>query len=182
MSNLQSEDSQLLPPEAEPSPLRGLLLGPLAMTSGILTPDDGDRVPAGPTDVIGYAFPAEGRRVVRVEVSVDGGGAWTQADVDDAPSPWAWQLWHITVDLPAGPAEITARAWDDSGATQPEFPASLWNPGGYADNSWPRVRVDAGWSAARPGEAPAGLGHSRDHGAGRRQWPGRSRTRWQGQG
>jgi sulfite oxidase len=48
------------------------------------------------------------------------------------------------VNLPLGPAEITARAWDDTGATQPEFPASLWNPAGYGNNSSPRIRVDVG--------------------------------------
>jgi sulfite oxidase len=143
-SYFQAEDYRLLPPDAEPAPHRGISLGPLVMTSGILTPADGDRVPVGATEVIGYAFAAEGRRVARVDVSLDGGTAWTQAVVDDPPSPWAWQLWHTTVDLPRGSTELTARAWDDSGATQPEFPASLWNPAGYANNSWPRVRVDVG--------------------------------------
>jgi sulfite oxidase len=142
-SYFQAEDYRLLPPDAEPGPGRGISLGPLTMTSGILCPDD-DPVPAGPTDVIGYAFAAEGRTIARVDVSLDGGRTWTQADVDDPPSPWAWQLWHTTLDLPAGPAEITARAWDDTGATQPEFPASLWNPAGYDNNSWARVRVDVG--------------------------------------
>jgi sulfite oxidase len=84
----------------------------------------------------------QGRTVARVDVSLDGGGTWTQAAVDDRPSPWAWQLWHTTLALPPGPAEITARVWDDTGATQPEFPASLWNPAGYDNNSWPRIRVD----------------------------------------
>jgi sulfite oxidase len=142
-SYFQAEDYRLLPPDAEPGPGRGISLGPLTMTSAILSPDHGDRLPAGPTDVIGYAFAAEGRRIARVDVSLDGGQTWTQAVVDDPPSPWAWQLWHIVLDLPAGPVEITARAWDDSGATQPEFPASLWNPAGYDNNSWPRIRVDA---------------------------------------
>jgi sulfite oxidase len=140
-SYFQAEDYRLLPPDAQPGPGRGISLGPLTMTSGILCPD-GDRLPAGPTDVLGYAFAAEGRTIVRVDVSLDGGRTWTQAVVDDPPSPWAWQLWHTTLDLPAGPAEITARAWDDTGATQPEFPASLWNPAGYDNNSWARVRVD----------------------------------------
>jgi sulfite oxidase len=142
-SYFQAEDYRLLPPDAEPGPGRGISLGPLTMTSGILCPDD-RRVPAGPTDVIGYAFAAEGRTIVRVDVSLDGGGTWTQATVDDPPSPWAWQLWHTTLDLPTGSAEITARAWDDTGATQPEFPASLWNPAGYDNNSWARVRVVVG--------------------------------------
>jgi sulfite oxidase len=143
-SYFQAEDYRLLPPDAEPAPGRGISLGPLTMTSGILCPDDGGRVPPGPTEVIGYAFAAEGRTVARVDVSLDGGGTWTQAVVDAPPSPWAWQLWHTTLDLPPGPAEITARAWDDTGTTQPEFPASLWNPGGYDNNSWPRIRVDVG--------------------------------------
>jgi sulfite oxidase len=64
--------------------------------------------------------------------------------VDDAPGSWAWQQWRTTVDLPEGSAEITARAWDDAGGTQPEFPASLWNPAGYDNTSWPRVRVVVG--------------------------------------
>jgi sulfite oxidase len=144
-SYFQAEDYRLLPPDAEPGPGRGISLGPLTMTSGILCPGDDDaRLPAGPTEVIGYAFAAEGRTIVRVDVSLDGGRTWTQAAVDDPPSPWAWQLWHTTLDLPAGPAEITARAWDDTGATQPEFPASLWNPAGYDNNSWARIRVDVG--------------------------------------
>jgi sulfite oxidase len=139
----QAEDYRLLPPGAEPASGRGISLGPLTMTCGILVPDNGDRLDAGPTDVIGYAIASEGRSIARVDVSLDAGETWTQADVDDPPSPWAWQLWHTTLDVPAGSAEITARAWDDSGATQPEFPASLWNPAGYDNSSWARVQVDA---------------------------------------
>jgi sulfite oxidase len=141
-SYFQAEDYRLLPPDAEPAPGLGISLGPLTMTSGILFPDDGDRLAAEPTDVIGYAIAPEGRSIARVDVSLDGGQTWTQADVDDPPSRWAWQLWHTKLDLPPGSAEITARAWDDTGATQPEFPASLWNPGGYDNRSWPRIRVD----------------------------------------
>jgi sulfite oxidase len=46
------------------------------------------------------------------------------------------------LDLPAGAATVTARAWDTAAGCQPECAASLWNPGGYANNSWPRVRLD----------------------------------------
>jgi sulfite oxidase len=137
-------EGPVLSPQAEPGPHLGISLGPLAMTSGILSPADGDRVAAGPTDVIGYAFAAQGRRVARVDVSLDGGRSWTRVVVDDAPSPWAWQLWHTTMDLPPGPTEITGRAWDDTGATQPELPARLSTLAGYADNSWPRVRIEVG--------------------------------------
>jgi sulfite oxidase len=138
----QAEDYRLLPPDATPAPGRGISLGPLILTAAILSPDDGARLAAGPTEVTGYALPGERRTVARVDVSLDGGRTWTQAAVDDPPSPWAWQLWHTTLDLPAGPAEITARAWDDTGATQPDSPAGVWNPSGYDNTSWPRIRVD----------------------------------------
>jgi sulfite oxidase len=141
-SYFQAEDYRLLPPDAEPGPGKGISLGSLTMTSAILSPEDGGSLPAGPTAVTGYALAAEGRSIARVDVSLDAGQSWTQAAVDDPPSPWAWQLWHTTLDLPAGPAEITARAWEDTGATQPEFPASVWNPAGYNNTSWPRIRVD----------------------------------------
>jgi sulfite oxidase len=137
----QAEDYRLLPPDGTPAPGRGISLGPVTMTSAILSPEDGARLPAGPTSVTGYALAGEGRSIARVDISLDGGQTWTQAAVDDPPSPWAWQHWRATLDLPAGPAEITARAWDDAGATQPEFPASVWNPAGYDNTSWPRVRV-----------------------------------------
>jgi sulfite oxidase len=139
----QAEDYRLLPPDAEPAAGRGIALGPLTLTSAILSPGDGADVPAGPTDVSGYALAGEGRSIARVDVSTDGGVTWIQATLEDPPGPWAWQLWHTTVDLPSGPAGISARAWDDTGATQPEFPASLWNPAGYNNNSWPRIRVGA---------------------------------------
>ena len=51
-------------------------------------------------------------------------------------------MWRAEVDLPAGQVEIVARAWDTSAASQPESPASLWNPQGYCNNSWPRIVVN----------------------------------------
>jgi sulfite oxidase len=139
----QAEDYRLLPPDATPELGRGIALGPLTLTSAILAPGPGTRLPAGPAAVTGYALAGEHRTVARVDVSLDGGQTWTQATVDDPPSPWAWQHWHTILDLPAGPAGITARAWDDTGATQPERPASLWNPGGYNNTAWHRIRIDA---------------------------------------
>ena len=139
----QAADYRLLPPDADPTrPGQGFALGPVGLTSAILSPDDGASMAAGPTDVAGYAFTGDGRAVVRVDVSPDGGQTWIQASIDDAAGRWAWQQWHATLDLPSGCREITARAWDDAGESQPESPATVWNPMGYGNNSWPRVRVD----------------------------------------
>ena len=48
-----------------------------------------------------------------------------------------------TVDLAGpGPHTLVARAWDTTGACQPESARTLWNPKGYVNNSWARVRVN----------------------------------------
>jgi sulfite oxidase len=76
-----------------------------------------------------------------VDVSGDGGATWQQARLGDGLGPWAWTLWSADLDLSLGEVEIVARAWDTTAALQPERPESVWNPKGYVNNSWPRVRV-----------------------------------------
>jgi sulfite oxidase len=130
---------RLLPPDSSD----GLQLGPAAVNADILAPEPGAVVPAGPVPVTGYAFGGEGRGIARVDVSADHGRTWCQADLGTAIGPWAWRHWRAVLDLPPGPATIVARAWDTAAACQPENAAPLWNPGGYANNAWPRVRVAA---------------------------------------
>ena len=48
------------------------------------------------------------------------------------------------IDLPPGPAEITARAWDTAAESQPSSAAERWNPKGYVNNSGPA----SGWTSA----------------------------------
>jgi sulfite oxidase len=139
----QATAYRLLPPEGEPGPGLGISLGPIALNCDILEPDDGARLPTGPTDVSGYALAGDGRQVVRVDVSLDQGRTWVQADLDEVIGDWAWRLWRTRLSLPEGPVRITTRAWDDSGATQPESAAEVWNPKGYANNSWGHVTVHA---------------------------------------
>lgn len=140
----QSTAYRLLPPGIDPysaPPGDGLALGPLAVNSAILTPDDGAVVPAGATTVTGYALSGEDRGIARVDVSLDGGDNWYQADLDEPLSPWTWTPWRITLDLPLGDVEVTARAWDTSAAVQPEHEAPLWNPKGYFNNAWARIHL-----------------------------------------
>ncbi|MCO5984758.1 sulfite oxidase [Actinoallomurus spadix] len=150
---------RILPPDADPTrtgPGAGISLGPVAVTCAILAPDGGTPLPPGPTEITGYAYAGEDRTVARLDVSLDGGRTWTQAELDPPPSPWTWQEWRITVDLPGGDTVVTARAWDSTGMTQPESPAALWNPKGYANNSWDRVRLTTTGSPPAPG--PTGPG------------------------
>ena len=134
---------RLLPEDRTPGPGAGMPLGLVALNADVLSPADGETVAAGPVEVCGYAFAGGERHVARVDVSIDGGAHWSQAELLDDLGRWAWRHWRITVDLPPGEHEILVRAWDSSAATQPEDEAGLWNPKGYANNARPRVRVRA---------------------------------------
>jgi sulfite oxidase len=134
---------RLLPEDGAPGPGEGMPLGLVALNADVLAPADGDTVRAGAVEVRGYAFAGGERHVARVDVSVDRGAAWTQAELLDDLGRWAWRHWRITVDLAPGDHEILVRAWDSSAATQPEDEAALWNPKGYVNNARPRIRVRA---------------------------------------
>jgi sulfite oxidase len=134
---------RLLPEDGTPAPGAGMPLGLVALNSDVLSPADGETVAAGPVKVRGCAFAGGERHVARVDVSLDGGASWSQAELLEDLGRWAWRHWQVTVDLSPGDHEILVRAWDSSAATQPEDEAALWNPKGYVNNARPRVRVRA---------------------------------------
>jgi sulfite oxidase len=119
----------------------GIALGAVAINSDIVAPEDGTSVPAGALEVFGYAFAGDDRLIVRVDVSVDGGRHWREAELLGYDARWVWRQWRISLEVIPGELEIVARAWDSAAGTQPEDPASLWNPKGYVNNSWARARV-----------------------------------------
>jgi sulfite oxidase len=140
----QSLDYRILPSEADPDTVaagEGISLSSLVLNCDILDPTDDDRVPRGPLTIRGYGIAGDGHRVERVDVSLDDGLTWRLADLRPAPSKWSWRPWSLTLDAAPGPLRITARAWDDTAALQPESPASLWNPRGYGNNAWARVAL-----------------------------------------
>jgi sulfite oxidase len=156
----QSTAYRLLPPDDEPAAGAGLPLGEVAVNADVLVPDDGERVPAGPTTVRGYAFAGGARHVARVDVSADGGRSWCQAELGEDLGPWAWRLWSARLELAPGDNELVVRAWDSAAGVQPESAATVWNPKGYANSAWARVRVEGrepptrpAWSC-RPGSGP----------------------------
>ncbi|GGO99884.1 sulfite oxidase [Wenjunlia tyrosinilytica] len=93
----------------------------------------------GPVRLEGRAW--SGRPpVTRVEVSTDGGGSWTEADLAPPDSQrWAWQHWHSAWTATPGPHVLSARATDAGGHTQPL--GQPWNRGGFANNLIQRVGV-----------------------------------------
>jgi sulfane dehydrogenase subunit SoxC len=77
--------------------------------------------------------------VVSVEVSLDGGEGWEQAELRPPPSKYAWAGWAYDWDAKGGDYELCCRATDAAGNTQPT--GASWNFDGYCNNAVQRVRV-----------------------------------------
>jgi sulfane dehydrogenase subunit SoxC len=96
-------------------------------------------VPAGPVELEGRAWSGEAE-VAGVEVSVDGGQTWAEAELEpDVLGRWAWRRWRFAWDAQPGEHELCCRARDEHGNVQPHEPP--WNLGGYANNAVQRVPV-----------------------------------------
>ncbi len=78
--------------------------------------------------------------VVRVEVSVDGGASWADAELGEPTGERAWRGWSYAWESPArGSHVICSRATDAAGNVQPVEPP--WNLKGFANNEVERLRV-----------------------------------------
>jgi sulfite oxidase len=142
----QAVDYRLLPADTDATRARpgdGMPLGVMPVNAAILRPAPDQTVAAGPAEVSGYAIAGDGHGIARVDVSPDAGRTWQQADLGREIGPWAWRLWRTTLDLPTGRHEIVARAWDTSANVQPDRADEVWNPLGYANTAWPRIKVTA---------------------------------------
>jgi nitrate reductase (NAD(P)H) len=95
----------------------------------------------------GYAYNGGGRRITRVEVTLDNGATWELADMTqpEQPTPfgryWCWTFWQLNIDpmLLLQAKEICCRAWDESTNSQPG--KSTWSILGMMQNGWFRVKV-----------------------------------------
>lgn len=144
VTNFASKDVDVAnAPSVQELPVQSAITTPLPHTS--VENEDGT------VAVKGYAWAGGGRKVVRVDLSSDGGKTWCQAQVSEgedqeAHRTWAWVLWECDVPLPADydqhdEVELCCKAVDASMNTQPETPAPIWNLRGILNNSWHRVHV-----------------------------------------
>jgi len=120
---------------------QGMMLGEIPVNAVICDPPDGAAVGADVT-VRGYALTGGGRKVERVDLTVDHGESWWTADLSADEPPWSWRLFSHRVTLKPGRHEIAVRAWDSAASTQPEDLRRLWNFKGYMNNAWHRVRFE----------------------------------------
>ena len=94
-------------------------------------------VEAGPTQLYGRAWSGAGVAIARVEVGID--GTWHEAELDATQGKFAWRGWRFTWDARVGEHELSCRATDANGETQPLEPR--WDTGGFGNNVVQRVQV-----------------------------------------
>jgi sulfane dehydrogenase subunit SoxC len=105
-------------------------------------------------EISGLAWSGRGR-VVRVEVSADGGASWTEAALQDPVLPKALTRFRAAWIWNGGPAILQSRATDETGMTQPtraQFAAERGLRGLYHYNAVASWRID------EKGEASNALG------------------------
>ncbi|KAH3912613.1 hypothetical protein HBI56_154610 [Parastagonospora nodorum] len=153
-SYYQQHDYKILPPEADTKEKAEEWWGKvpaiqdMPVNSVIGMPSSGSTVKRGDDGTIevrGYALPsgADGP-IVKVEVSVDGGHTWSDAELirdykgDHAELRWAWCLWKANVKVEKGKHDkIWSRATDRSGNTQEQ--TCEWNYRGVGYNAYGEV-------------------------------------------
>jgi sulfane dehydrogenase subunit SoxC len=119
------------------APVRRVAPRALMVPPGL--PDHGNEVrlaDAGTITLRGRAW-SGGGAITRVEVGID--GVWQDADLDPPIGEHAWRGWTARWHALPGEHELTCRATDAEGRTQPLEP--LWNVQGVANNSVQRLTV-----------------------------------------
>jgi DMSO/TMAO reductase YedYZ molybdopterin-dependent catalytic subunit len=134
-----------LPPGSNGEDTETRILESMPVRSIVTAPADGRRYPEGTRSIeIRGAAWAGDDEVARVDVTIDGGATWVEAETTLPRNRYDWVRWQASLILPGnGYYEIFARATDSQGCAQP-FRAANWNPNGYGCNVMHRVAVMVG--------------------------------------
>lgn len=135
--------------------------------------------PRRKASLAGYAYSGGGRRIVRVDVSLDNGQTWDQArlaDDCDAPGPdtasqrhghksWTWRRWTYDGVIPLADdstdkpgtrcSTLLVKATDESYNAQPDAHDAIWNLRGNLANAWHRLKVCSDCSGDEARRPPA---------------------------
>lgn len=107
--------------------------------------------------VKGYAWSGGGNKIVRVDLTADGGKSWHVAELECEPGEkgqlptgrnWAWTLWSARMPVPEQQGdkkemevEVWSKAVDSNYNVQPETFENTWNLRGVLSHAYCRVRV-----------------------------------------
>jgi len=113
----------------------------MPVKSLITNPKTGIKIKFGQTlDLRGHAWAGD-LSVERMDLSIDFGATWIQANLNKPINRYAWQNWNATLNFPLkGYYEVWARATDSEGSMQPMVVPG-WNPSGYLNNAMHRIAI-----------------------------------------
>ncbi len=131
------------PEEMKTGKVKTIPIERMPVRSFLISPDGSSKIPAGlGVTLRGMAFSGYGK-VVKVEVSEDGGKNWREARLGEYFGPYSFRMWEAewTPKTP-GRYSIAVRATDEKGNVQTDEP--VWNAGGYLWNKIERQDLVAG--------------------------------------
>jgi sulfite oxidase len=116
----------------------------LPVQSSIINTDFNEK--NGETILEGYAISGGGRSIVRVDVSIDGGKNWVDADLrkpeQAKDKTWAWTKWQLKVDTKGKrDLNVVCKAVDDSYNTQPDSFEGVYNARGVLSSAWQKINA-----------------------------------------
>ncbi|GBF87848.1 nitrate reductase [Raphidocelis subcapitata] len=178
-------DNRVLPPHVDEELAKkegwwyrpDFIINELNINSAVARPWQDEVLPLAsdtPYTMAGYAYSGGGRKVIRVEVSLDDGETWLPADIKCYETPnaygkyWCWVHWTLQTSTFQFTRckEVLLRAWDSSMNGQPA--TMTWNLMGMMNNCYYRIKVhtqvdekgNLGLRFQHPAPVPPGdLGH-----------------------
>ena len=154
--NFETDLSHWPPPRLDQAPI----VQEMPVNSFVCNPSQNTRIgmkDATSITVDGVAWSGGGRKIERVDVSLDGGKSWTAAELykpieQRRNRHWAWTQFFMTLGLPNHVQErlkkgevveldICSKAMNSDFNVQPETAAPYWNARGVCINHWYHVKV-----------------------------------------
>ncbi|KAF2076808.1 hypothetical protein CYY_001885 [Polysphondylium violaceum] len=124
----------------------------LSIQSAICSPAPNSTVYL-PFTIMGYATGGGGRKIERVDISLDGGESWDYAEImTEEKGPvnryWSWVFFRYTIThlnqldhQKQVPLKLMCRAWDNASNTQPRDVKDIWNLRGVMNNCYHIVDI-----------------------------------------
>lgn len=121
----------------------------MPVTSAICAHEIAEKADGKYVMVRGYAWSGDGRGIIRVDVSADGGDTWHIARTkhktveEQRHEVYDWTLWEteIKIEKNMKDLELVCRAVDSGYNSQPHSAKTVWNVRGLLNNSWHRVSI-----------------------------------------
>ncbi len=131
------------PEEMKAGKVKTIPIERMPVRSFLISPDGSSKIPAGlGVTLRGMAFSGYGK-IVKVEVSDDGGSNWKAAELGEDHGAYSFRGWQAAwAPKSPGKYSVAVRATDEKGNVQPDEP--VWNAGGYLWNRIEKHELVAG--------------------------------------